>query len=130
MKKGDIVYAIHIDEENGIALYRKEKFVEYYNGFPVCTVDMKDGITMGYDEAYLDEDIARLRIREINNKLKYPEEKAIIVTATPYENPGMITNLSELNMYLERGWEVVKMCPFSGTHMLTGMVLVILRKRK
>lgn len=45
--------------------YRKEKFVRYQNGYPVCTVDMRNGVQMGYDEICLTEKEAISRINRL-----------------------------------------------------------------
>lgn len=67
INKGTEVFAIYKygdnDEWYG---YRKEKFIKYQNNYPVCTVDMMEGASMGYEEICLSEKDAKLRINRLS----------------------------------------------------------------
>ena len=69
INKGDEVFAIYqYGDNNEFYEYRKEKFIKYYNGYPFCTVDLQDGVSMGYDEIYIIEKDAISRISKLENK--------------------------------------------------------------
>ncbi len=73
VNKNDIVYAIYKDGGNYYR-YRKEKFINYENNYPICTVNMQDGIKMGYEEICIieKEAISRInRLNKIEKKQKY-----------------------------------------------------------
>lgn len=71
INKGTEVFAIYSYGDNIECYnYRKEKFIKYNeSGYPVCTVDMLDGVQMGYDEVCLTEKEAKsrvLRLKELS----------------------------------------------------------------
>lgn len=71
INKGTEVYVIYkYGDENEWYSYRKEKFVQYQNSYPVCTVDMRDGVHMGYEEICLTEKEAKSRINRLENNQK------------------------------------------------------------
>lgn len=72
INKGNEVFAIYqYGDNNEWYSYRKEKFIKYENGYPFCTVNMQEGVQMGYDEICLTEKEAKSRIEKLklkNNK--------------------------------------------------------------
>lgn len=89
--EGDIIYAI-IPNTNH---YRQEKFIKYENGFPVCTVNMRDEIIMGYDSAFTDEQDAVNYCVRMKNK----HEKDEIIENVLNKFRNMTTE--ELSQYLK-----------------------------
>lgn len=66
INKYDEVFAIYqYGDNNEWYGYRKEKFIKYENGYPFCTVNMQDGVQMGYDEIFFTEKEAKSRIERL-----------------------------------------------------------------
>ena len=67
VNKGTEVFAIYsYGDDYEYYTYKKEKFVRYQNGFPVCTCDMSEGVIMGYEEICLTEKEAISRVDRLN----------------------------------------------------------------